>query len=296
MTPYRIARPPRRELLHLRGLDLHVTRWGPPPSAADPPVLLLHGFLDTGETFQFMIDEFERDRPLAALDWRGFGRSAWAREGYWFADYYADLEALLDVLSPSAPVALIGHSMGGNIAGCYAGLRSERVRSVVSLDAVGLPPTRPVDAPAHLRRWLDAIKTPPPLKVYASERELAAVIRFRYPKFSEAQADFVAAAWSEPHGTGVKLRGDSRHMWPSPLRYQREDTEACWRQIRAPMLLLLAEDSELTAKLAAEADEEFWRSIIPQIEIKRLANAGHMLHIERPAEVARLVERFLDAH
>src|SRR5580658_808948 len=118
---------------------MHVTRWGPPPSESVSPVVLLHGWLDCGETFQFLVDALERDWPLAALDWRGFGRSGWAGDGYWFPDYLADLDGLLALLSPSRPARLVGHSMGGNVASLYAGVRPERVRSVVNLEGFWLP-------------------------------------------------------------------------------------------------------------------------------------------------------------
>ena len=135
MAAYRVLRPPRHEIRRIRGLDLKIARWGPESAS---PVVLLHGWQDTSATFQFVIDAFERDWPLAALDWRGFGGSEWPRDGYWFPDYFADLDALLECLSPDLPARLVGHSMGGNIACQYAGVRPERVRCLVSLEGFGM--------------------------------------------------------------------------------------------------------------------------------------------------------------
>jgi len=276
---------------------MHITRWGPEPSASVSPIFLLHGWLDTGDTFQFMVDAFTRDWPLVALDWRGFGRSEWPQEGYWFPDYIGDLDAVLDQLSPDVPARLVGHSMGGNIAGMYAGIRPERVRCIVNLEGFGLPRTSPAQAPARMRKWLDQLKLQPQRKDYASFEELAGIIRFRYPRFSVAQAAFVAAAWGKlDDGGRVRLAGDPRHHWVNPVLYKREDTEACWRALRAPLLMLLGEDSELLAKLGADGAEGVFRTLIPHIEIARVAGAGHMLHIEKPDLVAPLVEAFLDAH
>ncbi len=297
VTAYRVLRAPRHETLQVRGLEIHLTRWGPPPAESAPAVLLLHGWLDAGETFQFMVDALRQDRPLVALDWRGFGRSEWPHEGYWFQDYFGDLDALLDLLSPAAPVPLIGHSMGGNIASMYAGLRPERVRCVINLEGFGLRRTSPEQAPKRLRKWLEQLKSGAERKQYSSMEELAAVIRFRYPRFSDAQAAFVAGAWGKLEADGrVRLVSDPRHYWVNPVLYKREDTEACWREVRAPILMILGEESDHLAQLGVDGTPAAFREIIPHIEIARVPGAGHMLHIERPDLVAPLVENFLDAH
>jgi len=293
---YRVLRAPRHETLRIRGIEIHLTRWGPLLDSASP-AFLLHGWLDTGDTFQFMVDAFRRDRPLVALDWRGFGRSEWPQQGYWFPDYLGDLDALLDRLSPGVPAQLIGHSMGGNIANTYAGLRPERVRCVINLEGFGLARTSPAQAPARLRTWLDQLKREPTVKDYASFEELAAVIRFRYPRFSDEQAGVVANAWGTLGADGrVRLAGDPRHHWVNPILYKREDTEACWRELRAPLLMLVGEESDALAKLGADGTEQAFRAIFPHMQYARVAGAGHMLHIERPDVVAPLVESFLDAH
>jgi pimeloyl-ACP methyl ester carboxylesterase len=293
---YRPRRIPRRETVRLRGLDIHLRRWGPAAARSNPSVVLLHGLHDTGDTFQFMVDEMARDWPLLALDWRGFGRSGWPQEGYWFQDYFADLEALLEHESPDAPVALVGHSMGGNIANIYAGLRPQRIRCVANLESFGLPRSTAEKAPAQMRKWLDQVKAAPPAKDYDSFEQLAAVIRFRYPRITEIQAAFIAATWGTSESGRVRLRGDPRHRWANPVRYHREDAEACWRETKAPVLLLLGEESELLPTVGEDAGEAPLRRFIPQLEIQRIAGAGHMLHIEQAEQVARAVEGFLEAH
>jgi pimeloyl-ACP methyl ester carboxylesterase len=297
MAPYRVLRAPRHETLRVRGLDLHLSRWGPQPSDSVLPVFLLHGWQDTGDTFQFMVDAFREDWPLVALDWRGFGRSEWARDGYWFPDYLADLDALLEHLSGRLPARIVGHSMGGNIASLYAGLRPERVRCVVNLEGFGMPRTAPDQAPAQLSKWLDQVKSAPTLKDYESFEQLASIILLRYPRFTEAQSMFVAKAWGRLEADGrVHLLGDARHRWVNPVLYRREEAEACWRGVRAPMLMLLGEQSEYLPRLGVDGTDGGLRAAISGIEIIRIAGAGHMLHIEKPDLVAPLVERFLSGH
>lgn len=297
MTRYEVLREARHETVRIRGLDLHVRRWGPPPSQAEPPVFLLHGFQDTGDTFQFLADAFERDRALIALDWRGFGRSGWSQNGYWFPDYLADLDALLESLGEGVPARLIGHSMGGNIANMYAGVRPQRVRCVVNLEGLGMPRTSADNAPAQLRKWLDQVKSVPPLKDYDSFEQLAAIIRFRYPRFSEAQSRFVAGAWGRLEANGrVHLLGDARHRWVNPILYKREDAEACWRGITVPVLMLLGEKSEYLTRLGDDGTDSAFRALLKNLEIAHIPGAGHMMHIEKADLIAPLIEKFLDAH
>ena len=296
-TAYPVRRQPRHEFLQVRGLKIQLTRWGPPPPASAPPVFLLHGWQDSADTFQFMVDAFAEDRPLAALDWRGFGRSEWSGNGYWFADYLADLDGLLDALAPDAPVRLLGHSMGGNVAALYAGLRPKRVRCVVNLEGFGMERIGPEQAPAQLRKWLDQVKVPPGTKDYQSFEQLASVIGSRYPRMSDAQSDFVARYWGETRADGrVHLLGDPRHRWVNPFVYRREEAEFIWRGLEAPMLLLLGDETEYLPLLGADGGEETLRRNFPGVEIARVPGAGHMLHIEQAGLVASLVERFLSTH
>ena len=292
---YRVLREPRHETRQVRGLDIHLRRWGAANGRA--PLVLLHGWQDSGETFQILVDRFREDRPAVAVDWRGFGDSGWAPDGYWFPDYLADLDALLTQLVAGEPARIIGHSMGGNVACLYAGLKPERVRSVVNLEGFGLPRTSPSQAPERLRTWLDQVKSPTASKDYGSMAELASLIRKRYPRFSEPQASLVANAWGRLTEDGrVHLKADPRHRWVNPVLYRREEAEACWREVKAPVLMLLGEESEYLGGLGEEGTDAAMRAMIPGMELIRVAGAGHMLHIEKPEAVAALIEQFLNTH
>jgi pimeloyl-ACP methyl ester carboxylesterase len=297
VTSYQALRQPRRETLRVRGLEMHLTRWGPAPSAREPPVFLLHGWLDAGETFQFLVDAFKKDWPVVAPDWRGFGRSEWPQEGYGFPDYLGDFDALLDQIAPDAAVRVVGHSMGGNIANLYAGLRPARVRCVINLEGLGLPRTSPQDAPKRMRKWLDQIKSPTVEKTYNSFEQLASIVQFRYPRFTPAAAAFVARVWGMPDENGrVRLAADPRHHWVNPILYKREDAEATWGEIRAPALVVLGQESDYLPRLGADGTIEALRAAHPGAEVVSIEGAGHMLHIERPDAVAPVIEAFLDAH
>jgi pimeloyl-ACP methyl ester carboxylesterase len=297
LTAYQALRQPRHEKLRVRGLEMHLTRWGPEPSIDAPPVFMLHGWLDAGDTFQFMVDAMRKDWPIVAPDWRGFGRSEWPQDGYGFPGYLGDLDALLDQTAFDQPARVVGHSMGGNIANLYAGLRPERIRCVVNIEGFGLPRTTPADSPKRMRKWLDQIKTPVLEKTYNSFEQFTAVIQYRYPRFPVGAAAFVAQVWGALDADQrVRQVADPRHHWVNPILYKREDSEAAWAQIRAPLLMIDGEKSDYLHRLGSDGTMSALRASFPGAEFATVAHAGHMLHIERPELAAPLVEGFLDAH
>ena len=278
-------------MLRIRGLEHRVTRWGP---ESDAPVVLLHGWGDSADSFQFIADEIAPDWPLAAIDWRGFGHSDWHPGGYWFPDYYADLDELLDRLCPASPARLVGHSMGGNVAMVYAGVRPDRVQRIVNLEGFGLPRTDPSQAPARLARWLDQLRERPEPGDYATAQDLAERLLRRNPRLGAGRASFIAERWTRPQpGGGVRLRADPAHRHVNPYLYRREEMEACWRRVAAPVLLVVGGLSEIAARFGTEGVADAFRALIPDLRVELLAGAGHMLHHEEPAAIARLIEDFL---
>jgi pimeloyl-ACP methyl ester carboxylesterase len=284
-------RPGRHETRRFRGLHHHLLRWGP---ESDDPVLLLHGYADCAASFQFVADEIAPTLPLVAIDWRGFGLSERAPGGYWFPDYYADLEQFVDELCPRAPARIVGHSMGANVAMIYAGVRPARLRRLVNLEGFGLPDTEPGQAPARLGKWLDQQREAVEFGDYADVADLAARIVHRNPRLPAERAAFIAASWSGPRdGGGVRLLADPAHRMVNPYLYRRAEMQACWRQIEAPVLLVTGSESDLLARLGAEGGPGMFRPLVRELSIEVVAGAGHMLHHEEPRAVARLIENFL---
>jgi pimeloyl-ACP methyl ester carboxylesterase len=289
--PYRPRRTPQAVTTTVRGLRHHVTHW----AGSDPePIVLLHGWMDTGDTFQFLVDELPDRYTCIAPDWRGFGRSEWPAEGYWFPDYYADLEALLDQFAPGRPVTLVGHSMGGNIATLYAGIRPERVHRVVCIEGFGLSRTQPGQAPERYRQWLDQVREPPQFARFPSLDAFAHLLVRRNPRITADRAAFIAAAWTEPRADGgVQVRSDPVHKRVNPVLYRREEAEACWREVVAPVLYVIAAQSDFLPRLGADGQPESMARLIRHLEPCMIPDAGHMVHHERPGLLAQEIEAFL---
>ena len=292
---YLPRRPPQLRTHALRGLQFQLYDWPSedPDEGDDVPTILLHGWGDSGATWQFVIDALDPAHSYLAFDARGFGRTQHAPEGYWFPDYYADLDALLEDVAPGRRVDLVGHSMGGAVALMYAGIRPQRVRRVVNLDSFGLPPTDADEAPQRYARWLDELRHPAAITAYSNIDDLIAVLARRHPRTPRERLEFIAHAWAQETGGRVQLRADPRHKRINPVLYQRDQAEACWRAIEAQVLFVMGARSPIAVQTHELLTQEALARKFRHVELVFLQNAGHMLHHEQPAEVAALIERFL---
>lgn len=289
---YRPIRPFQSDTLSARGLKFHLYRW---PGQDPEPLILLHGWGDTGETFQFLVDAFSIDRTCIAIDMRGFGRTQRPDDGYWFPDYLADLDALLDQLAPDAPVDLVGHSMGGNIAMLYAGARPKRVRRLVTLEGFGLMRTTPDQAPARYAQWLDEVKHGSEFSVYENIEQLIKVLARRNPRTPMDRLELIARSWSQVRSDGkVELRADPKHKRVNPVLYERDQAEACWRAIEAPLLFVIGDQSDLVRRMGDVLDEARLRRLFRRGTFATVRDAGHMIHHEQPEQLAAFIETFLD--
>jgi pimeloyl-ACP methyl ester carboxylesterase len=289
---YQPRRAPVHEQVVVRCLRHHVTRWAGEESEL---VVLLHGWMDTGDTFQFLVDAMSGRHSFVAPDWRGFGRTEWPADGYWFPDYFADLDALLDIWSPDAPITLIGHSMGGNIATLFAGIRPERVRRVVCIEGFGLTRTQPEQAPGRYREWLRQLREPPEFASFPSLDAFAHLLARRNPRLQPDRARFIAQTWTRQEADGsVRMLADPAHKRVNAVLYRREEAEACWSEIVAPVLYVIAGQSEFLPRLGEDGLPENMARIVRRLEPCVIYDASHMVHHERPEELAREIEAFLD--
>ena len=270
----------------IRGANYCVYEWG---NRQAPLLVYLHGWADTGSTFQFVVDALREDWHVVAPDWRGFGRSTCECTSYWFPDYLADLHALLDIFSPGEPIRLVGHSMGGNVGSLYAGTMPERVRAFINVEGFGLPDSDPAGAPGRYRAWIEAGNAAPRFSEYANLEALAYRIRKRHPSMSDAEALFVAGEWASQDSDGVaRLRADPRHKLPSPILYRRAEALACCSAVTAAVLFVTGTNSEFAQKYGNAPTPLFSDSKSVAID-----GAGHMPHFEAPRALAGVIEDFL---
>ncbi|MEX5746842.1 alpha/beta fold hydrolase [Massilia sp. X63] len=288
--------PSRSEFLTVRGLRTHVRHWG---REGAPKIFMQHGWMDVAASFQFVVDCLQGDWHVIAFDWRGFGLSERSHsDTYWFPDYLADLEAVLDHYAPGQAVNLLGHSMGGNIASLYAGVRPARIAKLVNLEGFGLPATRPSQAPGRFAKWLDELREKPEMRGYASLEEVAARLQKTNPRLSGERAAFLAAHWAAQDADSQwRILGDPAHKMTGPLLYHADEVLACWTQITAPVLWVEAEETEMWRwmgpKEQARAEIDRRREHLAKVTARMIPGAGHMLHHDQPELLARMIEAFL---
>lgn len=276
------------QTLHVntRGIELSVRSWGNPEH---PPLVLLHGWMDCADSWQFVIAALQQDWYIIAPDQRGFGHSQWQEGGYWFPDYLADLEAVLDELLGDRPINLVGHSLGGNVASLYAGIRPERISHLVSVEGFGLPFIEADDAPSRYAKWLDQLKTPSSMRDYDDFDALAARLKRNNPFLTGERSQALAQAWGKEVDGRVQIRGDSAHKLTYPVLYRLEEAKACWRNITAPTLWVAGKQS-LWAKMFKSEDFGERKNCFTDFQEVWLDQAGHMIHHDQPEQLASLIE------
>ncbi len=298
---YSPQRASRSEFAPLRHLNYHLRTWGT-PSASQPPLVMVHGWMDVSASFQFVVDAFAEDRHIVAPDWRGYGLTDWPRtDGYWFADYLADLDAVIDHIAPNQSVDLLGHSMGGNVAMLYSGVRPERVRKLINLEGFGMPATRPAQAPGRLARWMDELKAlhrgDTVLRPYASADGVARRLMKTNPRLTHDKADWLARHWARETASGEwEILGDPAHKLTNPQLYRVEEVLEIYRRITAPVLAVDASDNSLEKWWNGQYTlAEYYERLkaVPTLQTAHIHDAGHMLHHDQPVAVAQAVAAFL---
>ncbi len=297
-TPPATRQASRSTYLDVRGLRYHVREWGEPGA---PILFLFHGWMDVSASFQFLVDALRERWHIVAPDWRGYGETARPTDApgvecYWFADYLADLEVIVDHYQPEGQVTLVGHSLGANVVCLYAGIRPERVRRVVDLEGFGMTASKASQAPRRYARWLDELKDKPRLNTYATVEDVAARLQKTNPRLPADKAAFLAQHWSHQGADGRwEILGDPAHKIINPQLYRLDEVMEIWRRVTAPVLHVEAVDSPTLKAIAGETPLPEFKTrfaAFPDFREVLIAEAGHMLHHDQPEQVAMLIEEF----
>lgn len=298
---YQVKRISHSEFVPIRNLQYHVRVWGEPsPDAL--PLVMVHGWMDVAASYQFVVDALRHSHYVIAPDWRGYGRTgSGGVDNFWFPDYLADLDFLLDHYAPQGQVNLVGHSMGGNIVMLYAGVRPERIRRLVNLEGFGMPATTPEQAPDRYAKWMDELKGlhrgEMDLKAYDTVAGVARRLMKTNPRLGADKANWLAQHWAQEDTLGKwRVLGDPAHKITNAQLYRVDEVLELYRRISMPVLSVEASDNSLDlwwkGRFTLAQYHERLKAV-PQVETARIEDAGHMMHHDQPEMLAALIERFL---
>ena len=151
-------------------LRLHYLDWGNPDA---PPLLLIHGNRDHAHNWDWTAARLQDRYHIIAPDLRGHGDSQWsAGSMYAPAEFVYDIAQLVHQ-QQLAPLRVVAHSLGGNVALRYAGTYPEHVERLVVIEGWGgIVPghQRPRRAGADARRGSRRSDRSPPASPGATRR------------------------------------------------------------------------------------------------------------------------------
>ena len=266
--------------LPVNGIELNAERAG-----AGQPLLLLHGFTGSTETWAPVLQRLAAESQIVAIDLIGHGQSDapadWTR--YSFERCVADLVELLDTLG-IARTDLIGYSLGGRVALHLAAAAPERVRGLI-IESASPGLADPTERRTRLASDL----------VLADEIERAGLEAFvhgweRQPLFA-SQRSLPAA--ERMMLRSQRLRNDSRGLANSLRGMSAGRQEPLWERLpglATPTLILVGELDRKYCELGRQMATD-----LPNARLEVIPKAGHTIHLERPGHFADAVLPFLRA-
>jgi pimeloyl-ACP methyl ester carboxylesterase len=256
---------------------LHYLEWNP---GGARPLLLLHGVTANAWWWEDFARHVPPDYRLLALDQRGHGDSeAVVPPAYGPSDYARDVESLIDWCGLREPV-IVGHSQGGINALAFIGGRTDAARAVMAIDiALTSSPRRD--------RFLVRLKNLPTV-IYP---DLAiAKARFRLmPREGDIEPRILARVAEKSlqavAGGGYTFKFDRDSFYGS----DGLDVLGAIRQVRVPLMLVRGGRSRI---MTAEAAQRALQSN-SLVRLAVVEGSHHHVPLERPAELASLVNRFV---
>ena len=236
-------------------------------------MVLAHGFTQTLAAWGPVAERLARRWEVVRVDLPGHGGSGGVRVGF--------AEAAGLVGEAGGPAVYVGYSLGGRLCLRLALDRPDLVRGLVLVGAS--PGIADPGARAGRRADDEALAE-------RIEREGVAAFLDRWlagPLFATLPA--------EAAGRADRLANTALGLADALRRLGTGAQEPLWDRLptlRPPTLLVAG---ALDAKFAAVA-AEMAAAIGPRAQVALVPGSGHAVHLERPAELAALLERFLDAH
>lgn len=247
-------------------------------SGAGEPILLIHGVGMSAAIWQSQIDLLEDRHDMIAIDMLGHGASPLPPENAGLSDYASQAIGLLDHLGLDC-VSIVGHSMGALVAQEVALRAPQRVRRLVSLNAVFRRP--PELAQAVRARAADLNDHGDPSGITAT------IARWFGDTMTAELAD--AARTARAALESVRPEGYAR-TYRLFARADSEHVEGLQR-LAMPALFMTGSDDRNSSPAMSAA----MAHLAPRGQCIVLAGERHMMALASPKRVTRQIAAFLES-
>ena len=273
---------------------LHYADWGNPDA---PPLILQHGGRDHCRSWDWLAEELRQDWHVICPDLRGHGDSEWTSSGFYpMTSYVYDFAQLIHQLE-LAPVTIVAHSLGGNIATRYTGMYPDSVRRLVTIEGLGPSPkvqAKMAETPwyEHTKQWIE------------TKRDSASRLPKRYDTFEDAlnrmheansylsreQAEHLTrhGAIRNEDGTWSWKFDPHLHAWP-PDDLAHGKIEELWGRIACPTLMVYGNDSWASNPEKDGRIQYFGDNV----RVSAYDRAGHWVHHDRFEDFTAEVRGFI---
>jgi pimeloyl-ACP methyl ester carboxylesterase len=281
-------RSPTSHSYFSKRLRLHYLDWG---NDQAPPLLMIHGNRDHCHNWDWLAGRFADDYHVIAPDLRGHGDSQWnVGSAYAMAEFVYDIAQLVRQ-TRTAPVRIVAHSLGGNVALYYAGVFPEEVVRLASIEGYGRPvEVDPPSPAARLRGWVElgramSGRTP---RRYATLDEAFERMQEANPHLSPEQARHLTIHGSNQNEDGsYSWKFDNYVYLHDAWDFAGDAGRGLWGEIRCPLLLISGAES-WAARPGVDLLAGF-RDARHEI----VADAGHWVHHDQLDVVTGLLRDFL---
>jgi haloalkane dehalogenase len=278
--------------LNMNGISMHYLDEG-----QGEPILLLHGNPTWSFFYRNLILGLRKQYRTIAPDCVGCGLSDKPddrRYDYSLESRVRDLATLIEHLQIQNRLTLVMHDWGGMIGMTYATRHPERIGRLVILNtaAFHLPPAKQLPPSLWLVRHT-------PLKDFLVRRSgLFCRLVTRWG-CCRPMPERVREGYLSPHGSGENRLAHLRFVQDIPLAPEdksyalvSEVQERLATFQHTPSLILWGEKDFVF-------DQHFltvWQQILPQAEVHRFPNAGHLVLEDAGDEILPILREFLDRH
>lgn len=266
--------------------------WQPTTRAGNITAVLVHGFADAAGTWDLVAPRLTAAGiRVVAPDMRGFGGSPRVAPGsyYHFPDYSFDLADVVDHVSPTEPIMLVGHSMGGSITTMYAGAFPERVARFVNIEGLGPPDNAFEIGPTRMRAWIEkvrAVRARESLHTFTYDEALTRLEANHRHVPKEVLAHRLPHLVHEVEPGRFAWHYDPLHRTHGPMPFFARLFGEHAKRITAPTLFVSGGSAGYHPP-----DEAARLAFFPSLTTAEIPGAGHMIHWTEPAALAELLVR-----